>query len=161
MAPFVPEAMAADPYPMYAAMRNGSRKLALGPFELWMLSRYEEVASAFKRPELFSSIAFRESRPDTAFAHLPKEKLRELRAVMLPEIPSVINSDPPTTAWARTWRGSRAGSRSKRSSRASRTCGSPGRSSAIRIRSCAGRQACPWRSSPRARSRARTFRAEP
>ena len=95
---FTPEVMAGNPYPLYAALRNGPRKLAFGPFELWMLSRYDEVASAFKRPELFSSIAFRENRPDAAFAHLPKETLRELRAVMLPEVPTVINSDPPEHA---------------------------------------------------------------
>src|SRR5262245_28734472 len=95
---FAPEVMAANPYPLYAAMRNGSRKLAFGPFELWMLSRYDEVSFAFKRPELFSSLAFRESRPDAMFAHLPKETLRELRAVMLPEVPTVINSDPPEHA---------------------------------------------------------------
>jgi cytochrome P450 len=89
------EWIARDPYAFYAAMRNGSRKLAFGPFEIWMLTRYDEVAAGFKRPERFSSIAFRETRPDANFAHLPKETLRELRAVMLPEVPTVINSDPP------------------------------------------------------------------
>jgi cytochrome P450 len=89
------ELIARDPYAFYAAMRNGPRKLPFGPIEIWMLTRYDEVAAAFKRPEQFSSIAFRETRPDANFAHLPKEKLRELIAVMLPEVPTVINSDPP------------------------------------------------------------------
>ena len=51
-----------DPYPFYAAMRGGRRELQIGPVPIWMLSRYDEVLSAFKRPELFSSIAFRETR---------------------------------------------------------------------------------------------------
>jgi len=92
------EMLSGNPYGFYSAMRKGPRKLPFGPFEIWMLSRYEEVASGFKRPELFSSIAFRETQPDANFAHLPKETLRELRALMFPEVPSVINSDPPEHA---------------------------------------------------------------
>ena len=87
-----------DPYPIYAAMRGGRRELRIGPFPIWMLSRYDEVLSAFKRPELFSSIAFRETRSDAMFPGVAKETLAQLRDVMRPDVPTVINTDPPAHA---------------------------------------------------------------
>ena len=88
-------AFMADPYPLYAAMRQGQRRLSIGPLELWLLSRYDDVLSAFKRPEIFSSTAFREQRPELMRPGLSAETLRELHEVMLAEVPIVLNSDPP------------------------------------------------------------------
>ena len=90
--------MRANPYPLYAVMRGAKREMKLGPFEIWLLSRYDDVLSAFKRPELFSSMAFRESRPEAMLPGVPKETLARLREVMLPDAPTVINSDPPEHA---------------------------------------------------------------
>jgi cytochrome P450 len=94
LGPFAPEMMA-NPYPLYAMLRGARREMKLGPFEMWLLSRYDDVLSAFKRPELFSSMAFRESRPEGLFPNVPKETLAALREVMLPDAPTVLNSDPP------------------------------------------------------------------
>jgi cytochrome P450 len=94
LGPFSPERMV-DPYPMYAVMRHAPRALKFGPFELWLLTRYDDVLSGFKRSEVFSSLAFRESRPDPTFQGVPKETLAALREVMRPDVPTVINSDPP------------------------------------------------------------------
>ena len=91
---FSPQAMV-DPYPLYAMMRGAPRELKLGPFELWLLTRYDDVQSAFKRSEAFSSLAFRETRPDPTFQSVPQETLAALREVMRPDVPTVINSDPP------------------------------------------------------------------
>jgi cytochrome P450 len=86
----------ADPYPIYAAMRRGRRELKLGPFEIFLLSRYEDVLSGFKRPELFSSLAFREGRPELlAMRGVSPAQIEAFNAVMLAGVPTVINSDPP------------------------------------------------------------------
>jgi cytochrome P450 len=88
-----------DPYPLYRAMRQGSRQVRFGPVELWFLSRYEDVLSALKRPEIFSSTAFREQqRPELRRSDVPQETLRELREVALVNVPTVINTDPPEHA---------------------------------------------------------------
>lgn len=94
LGPFGPMAMA-DPYPLYTVMRGAQRRMKLGSFEVWLLSRYDDVLSAFKRPELFSSMAFRESRPEAMFPDAPKETLAALNAVMLADVPNVLSSDPP------------------------------------------------------------------
>jgi cytochrome P450 len=84
-----------DPYPFLAALRGAPRPLPFGPVEVWMLTRYEDVLAAFKQPELFSSLAFRNARPELSVPGVSKEKLADLREVMLPDVPTVINSDPP------------------------------------------------------------------
>ena len=78
-------------------MRGAPRALKFGPFELWLLTRYDDVLSGFKRLELFSSLAFRESRPDPTFADARRVAgdARGAREVMRPDVPTVINSDPP------------------------------------------------------------------
>ena len=96
-APFGPFAtMGADPYPLYTAMRHGRREMKFGPFEIFLLSRYDDVLSGFKRPEIFSSLAFRESRPELlAMRGATPEQIEALDAVMLAGVPTVINTDPP------------------------------------------------------------------
>jgi cytochrome P450 len=92
--PFAP--LGADPYPIYTAMRHGPREMKLGPFEIFLLSRYDDVLSGFKRPEIFSSIAFRESRPELlAMRGASPAQIEAFNAVMLPGVPTVINTDPP------------------------------------------------------------------
>ncbi len=86
----------ADPYPLYTAMRSGKRELRLGPFEVFLLSRYDDVLSAFKRPEIFSSAAFRESRPEfLAMRGATPAQIEQFKEVMLTAVPTVLNSDPP------------------------------------------------------------------
>ncbi|HXX47520.1 MAG TPA: cytochrome P450, partial [Myxococcota bacterium] len=85
-----------DPYPAYAAMRVARRKLEVGPFEIFLLTRYEDVLSGFKRPEVFSSSAFRDRRPETLLLRgATPAQVEALNAVLLSEVPTVINSDPP------------------------------------------------------------------
>jgi cytochrome P450 len=86
----------ADPYPFYAALRQGQRHLKFGPFEVFMLSRYEDVLSGFKRPEIFSSLAFREGRPEMlALRGASPAQIEAFKSVMLSDVPTVINTDPP------------------------------------------------------------------
>jgi cytochrome P450 len=92
--PFAP--LGANPYPLYAAMRHGRREMKFGPFEIFLLSRYDDVLSGFKRPEIFSSMAFRESRPEILqMRGATPEQIEAFNAVMLPGVPTVINTDPP------------------------------------------------------------------
>jgi cytochrome P450 len=86
----------ADPYPIYAVMRQGRRELKVGPFEIFMLTRYEDVLSGFKRPEVFSSLAFREARPEMlAMRGATPAQIEAFKAVMLSDVPTVLNADPP------------------------------------------------------------------
>jgi cytochrome P450 len=92
--PFAP--LGANPYPLYTAMRHGKREMKFGPFEIFLLSRYDDVLSGFKRPEIFSSIAFRESRPEILqMRGASPEQIEAFNAVMLAGVPTVINTDPP------------------------------------------------------------------
>ena len=85
-----------NPYPFYNAMRGSPRKLAFGPFSIFMLTRYDDVLAGFKRPEIFSSIAFRESRPEMlAMRGATPVQIEALTAVTLSSVPTIINSDPP------------------------------------------------------------------
>jgi cytochrome P450 len=84
-----------DPYPFFASLRGAPRALPFGPLQAWLLTRYEDVLAAFKDPETFSSLAFRDTRPELALPGVPAEKLAEMRAVMLPDVPTVLNTDPP------------------------------------------------------------------
>lgn len=95
--PFGPfGALGANPYPAYTAMRQGSRHVKFGPFEVFLLARYDEVLSGFKRPEIFSSIAFRESRPELMqMRGATPAQIEAFNAVMLTGVPMVLNSDPP------------------------------------------------------------------
>jgi cytochrome P450 len=95
LGPFAP-AFSGNPYPFYAVMRHGRREMNLGPFRVWLLTRYEEVLSGFKRPEIFSSLAFRESRPELLQARgATPEQVASFEAVMLASVPTVLNTDPP------------------------------------------------------------------
>ncbi len=88
-----------NPYPLYAALRQSRREMQIGPTRIWLLSRYDEVLSAFKRHEIFSSLAFREARRQMVRpAGASRETIEALRAVSLAEVPTVINSDPPEQA---------------------------------------------------------------
>ena len=92
--PFGP--LGADPYPLYTAMRHGRREMKFGPFEVFLLSRYDDVLSGFKRPEIFSSMAFRESRPEMLqMRGATPTQIESFNAVMLSGVPTVINTDPP------------------------------------------------------------------
>ena len=91
---FSPE-FTANPYPLYAAMRAGQRHIKVGPIEIWLLSRYDDVISAFRRPEIFSSTAFRDQQAALMRPGLDAATLREFSEVMLAGVPIVLNSDPP------------------------------------------------------------------
>jgi cytochrome P450 len=85
-----------DPYSLYATMRQGQRALRFGSFEIFLLTRYDEVLSAFKRPEIFSSMAFREARPELLqMRGASPAQIAAFTEVMLPGVPMVLNTDPP------------------------------------------------------------------
>jgi cytochrome P450 len=48
-------AVLADPYPSYAALREHSPVHHVEEHDIWVLSRYEDVLSAVRNPEVFSS----------------------------------------------------------------------------------------------------------
>jgi cytochrome P450 len=77
-------------------MRQGRREMNVGPIRIFLLSRYEDVLSGFKRPEIFSSLAFRENRPEMLqMRGATPEQIESFSEVMLSGVPTVINSDPP------------------------------------------------------------------
>ena len=84
-----------NPYPGYAMLReHGLGRIT--PFDSWAAARYDDVLWVLKQPKLFSSTAFRMTRPDMMLAQaassVPAETVNQ---VMLRDVPSVINSDPP------------------------------------------------------------------
>jgi cytochrome P450 len=86
---FSPES-ARDPYPLLARLRSEAPVLRLERYGWWAVSRYEDVATVFKRHDLFSSqTGFELMRPP----HLDDQTWKELEIV---RGRSMINSDPPT-----------------------------------------------------------------
>ncbi|MHB8376362.1 MAG: cytochrome P450 [Dehalococcoidia bacterium] len=70
-------AIAANPYPVFAAMRANAPVVKMGPLGLWAVSRYDDVLRVLRDPETFSS--------EVSAAVLAGEPAR----------PSMIFNDPP------------------------------------------------------------------
>jgi len=52
-------AFRADPYPHYAALRNGSPVCRVDPGAMWAVSRHDDIVAALRDPARFSSQGFR------------------------------------------------------------------------------------------------------
>jgi cytochrome P450 len=85
--PLSPEQLA-DPFPLYARLRSECPVFYAERYDLWVVSRYEDVLRVAKDYETFSSA--------NALAAL--EPLPEVQAVLAegyPELPIIVASDPP------------------------------------------------------------------
>jgi len=79
----------ADPYPLYRSAREQAPVHFAAEFGVWVISRYEDVRRVVMDPMRFSS-AFRIRTPS-----LPAPGVREILAQGHPEVPVLINEDPP------------------------------------------------------------------
>lgn len=79
----------ADPYPLYRRAREQAPVHFAAEFGVWVISRYEDVRRVLMDPMRFSS-AFRIRTPS-----LPAPGVREILAQGHPEVPVLINEDPP------------------------------------------------------------------
>jgi cytochrome P450 len=79
----------ADPYPLYRRAREQAPVHYAEAFDVWVISRYEDVRRVVMDPMRFSS-AFRIRTPE-----LPAPGVREILAEGSPEVPALINEDPP------------------------------------------------------------------
>jgi cytochrome P450 len=71
------DALGADPYPFFAALRADSPVTQVGPAGLWAISRYDDVIRVLRDPETFSSVVSLEA--------IENDEVR----------PSIIFNDPP------------------------------------------------------------------
>jgi cytochrome P450 len=79
----------ADPYPMYAWLREEAPVYRLEPQGYWAVSRYEDVVFVLKNSQLFSSqTGLERMRPP----HIDDEVWRELEIL---RSTNVVNTDPP------------------------------------------------------------------
>jgi cytochrome P450 len=79
----------ADPYPMYALLREKAPVYRIEPHGYFAVSRYEDVAFVLKNNQLFSSrTGLEQLRP----RHMDDEVWRELEIL---RSTNVVNSDPP------------------------------------------------------------------
>ncbi|WP_375761389.1 cytochrome P450 [Corallococcus exercitus] len=61
----------ANPYPVYAELRRTSPVCQVEPGGLWALTRFEDVAAAFKNPQVFSSAGVRTTTAPPWLGHNP------------------------------------------------------------------------------------------
>ena len=83
-------AQRADPYPVYAALRRDAPVVYAPAYDLWVVTRHDDVLRVLKDEETFSS--------RNALRSSPREPLPEVRAVLAegwPEMPIIVDSDPP------------------------------------------------------------------
>ena len=83
-------AQRADPYPVYAALRRDAPVTYVPGLDLWVVTRYDDVVAVVKDDETFSS--------RNALRSSTRESLAEVRAVLAegyPEMPIIVDSDPP------------------------------------------------------------------
>jgi cytochrome P450 len=78
--PLLPE-VKDNPYPYYAYLRQHAPAYQIESLGFWALSRYDDVDFVLKNPKLFSS------------ATLTRTLIEDLEPV--PEVPSMVSSDPP------------------------------------------------------------------
>ncbi|TIV97367.1 MAG: cytochrome P450, partial [Mesorhizobium sp.] len=50
------EALEADPYPIYAQLRRGAPVAFVPAVNLWFVTRWKDVESVAKSPEIFSAV---------------------------------------------------------------------------------------------------------
>jgi cytochrome P450 len=79
----------ANPYPVYEELRRSAPVCQVEPGGLWALTRYEDVAAAFKNPKVFSSTGVRATAAPAWLGHNPLSE-------------SMIALDPPRHMRLRT-----------------------------------------------------------
>ena len=79
----------ADPYPLYRRMREEQPVYYADAFGVWMVTRYDDVRRVLMDPTRFSS-AFQIRTP-----HAPAPGVPEILAEGHPEVPALLNEDPP------------------------------------------------------------------
>jgi cytochrome P450 len=79
----------ADPYPLYGRLREQAPVHYAEAFDVWIVSRYEDVRRVLMDPMRFSS-AFQIRTP-----HVPAPGVPEILAEGHPEVPALLNEDPP------------------------------------------------------------------
>src|SRR3954471_2377522 len=83
------ESNLADPYPLYRRAREQEPVWYAKAFDVWVVSRYEDVRRIVMDPMRFSS-AFQVRTPQTPATGVP-----EILAEGRPEVPALLNEDPP------------------------------------------------------------------
>ncbi|MFB1479954.1 cytochrome P450 [Corallococcus sp. RDP092CA] len=61
----------ANPYPVYAELRRNAPVCQVEPGGLWAITRFEDVAAAFKNPQVFSSAGVRTTTAPPWLGHNP------------------------------------------------------------------------------------------
>ena len=79
----------ADPYPLFRRLREEQPVYFAEDFGVWVVSRYDDVRQVLMDPTRFSS-AFQVRTP-----HLPAPGVPEILAEGHPEVPALLNDDPP------------------------------------------------------------------
>lgn len=79
----------ADPYPLYHRMRQEQPVFLAEAFGVWVVSRYDDVRQVLMDPARFSS-AFQIRTP-----HTPAPGVLDILAEGHPEVPALLNEDPP------------------------------------------------------------------
>jgi cytochrome P450 len=83
-------AQRADPYPTYALLRRERPVFYAPQYDLWVVTRYEDVLRVLKEDETFSSRIALHSTP-----HEPAPEVRRVLDQGWPEMPIIVESDPP------------------------------------------------------------------
>lgn len=87
--PFAPDQLA-NPYPTYAALRNEQPVFFSPIFQMWIVTRYDDVVTVLKDPVRFSSMG-----STAGYDTLPQEVIDTLLKG-IPEIPTLVDNDPPS-----------------------------------------------------------------
>lgn len=83
-------AQRANPYPTYARLRRERPVFYAPQYDLWVVTRYEDVLRVLKEDEVFSSRVALHSTPNR-----PAPEVLEELANGWPEMPIIVESDPP------------------------------------------------------------------
>jgi cytochrome P450 len=80
----------ANPYPTYALLRREQPVYHSAALDLWVVTRYDDVLAVLKDDETFSSRNALRSAP-----HEPPPEVRAVLAEGWPDMPIIVDSDPP------------------------------------------------------------------
>lgn len=83
-------AQRADPYPTYARLRSERAVFYAPQYDLWVVTRHEDVLRVLKEDETFSSSVALHSTP-----HRPAPEVLGILAEGWPDMPIIVESDPP------------------------------------------------------------------
>ncbi|HXG77101.1 MAG TPA: cytochrome P450, partial [Gaiellaceae bacterium] len=80
----------ADPYPVYARLRDERPVFYAPQYDLWVVTRYADVLRVLKEDETFSSRVALHSTPNR-----PAPEVLAVLAAGWPDMPIIVESDPP------------------------------------------------------------------